>query len=301
MCNLLSSLTMQYFRFHFSHGHSSSKMPHLPLFYPVLCGENCRFSGLWEIAAGCCGEVGMTGDYPRFKASYAHEELVQHFLLSPADRTLVDTCRGDVNRHGVAVLLKAVQYLGYFPDDLRQVPEAVRTFIAHQLQLLRDHTEDYPRHHSTRDVHVALIRQHTGFRFPTSQDEQALETWLGTHGAVEAPTEEDLCERAYARFRACGLELPAESELRRIVRAALHGFFHDLYTRVTAQLSETVRATLDQLLVVGPDETQSPFDRLKTEPSAPGVQHLQQEVAKLQTLPKFAPQCSRQSRRLGGG
>ena len=86
----------------------------------------------------------MTGDYPRFKASYTHEELVEHFLLSPAEHALVDTCRGDVNRHGVAVLLKAVQYLGYFPDDLQQVPEAVRTFIAHQLQLLWDHTADYP-------------------------------------------------------------------------------------------------------------------------------------------------------------
>ena len=64
----------------------------------------------------------MTGDYPRFKAAYTHEELVEHFLLSPAEHTLVETCRGDVNRHGVAVLLKAVQYLGYFPDDLQQVP-----------------------------------------------------------------------------------------------------------------------------------------------------------------------------------
>jgi hypothetical protein len=33
----------------------------------------------------------MKGDYPRFKASYAHEELVEHFLLSPAERTLVET------------------------------------------------------------------------------------------------------------------------------------------------------------------------------------------------------------------
>jgi hypothetical protein len=74
----------------------------------------------------------MAGDYPRFKASYTHEELVEHFLLSPAEHALIATCRGAVNRHGAAVLLKAVQYLGYFPDDLRQVPETVRTFIAHQ-------------------------------------------------------------------------------------------------------------------------------------------------------------------------
>jgi hypothetical protein len=53
----------------------------------------------------------MQGDYPRFKTTYTHEELVEHFLLSPADRALIDTCYGDANRHGVAVLLKAVQYL----------------------------------------------------------------------------------------------------------------------------------------------------------------------------------------------
>ena len=226
----------------------------------------------------------MTGDYPHFQATYTHEELIEHFLLSPAEHALVNTCRGDVNRHSVAVLLKAVQHLGYFPDDLRQVPEAVRTFIAHQLQLLWDHTTDYPRHPSTRDLHLALIRQHTGCRFPTGQDKHALESWLRLHGAPEASTEEALCECAYARLRASRIELPAEAELRRIVRAALHGFFDDLYERVTAQLPETVRAALDALLVVGPDETQSAFDRLKAEPSAPGVKPLQQELAKLHTL-----------------
>jgi Domain of unknown function (DUF4158) len=162
----------------------------------------------------------MQGDYPRFKVTYTHEELVEHFLLNPAERALVDTCRGEMNRHGVAVLLKAVQYLGYFPDDLRHVPTVVRTFIAHQLQLLWDHTEAYPRPPSTRDVHLALIRQHTGFRFPTLQDKQALETWLRTEGAPGAPTEEELRECAYGHLRALGIELPAAAECDRMVQAA---------------------------------------------------------------------------------
>jgi TnpA family transposase len=226
----------------------------------------------------------MKGDYPRFKATYTHEELVEHFLLTPAERAIVDTCYGDVHRHGVAVLLKAVQYLGYFPEDLRQVPEPVRTFMAHQLQLLWDHTADYPWHSRTHDRHLALIRSHTGWRFPTAQDKQVLEAWLRTQGALEAPTEEEWCECTYARLRAFGIELPAEAELRRIVRAALRGFFDDLYQRVTAQLPEAVRTTLDALLVVGSDETQSAFDRFKAEPSAPGVKSLRQEIAKLQSL-----------------
>jgi hypothetical protein len=43
----------------------------------------------------------MKGEYPRFKTTYIHDELVEHFLLSPAERTLVETCREDANRHCV--------------------------------------------------------------------------------------------------------------------------------------------------------------------------------------------------------
>jgi hypothetical protein len=64
-----------------------------------------RFRRFSEI--GPCGwnEVDMRGDYPRFKATYAYEDLVQYFLLSPADHAMVETCYGDANCHGVAVLV----------------------------------------------------------------------------------------------------------------------------------------------------------------------------------------------------
>jgi hypothetical protein len=206
------------------------------------------------------GKAAMQGDYPHFKTTYMHEELVEHFLLNPTERALVDTCYGDGHRHGVAVLLKAVQYLGYFPHDLQQVPEVVRTFIAHQLQLLWDHKPDYPWQSRTHDRHLALIRQYTGVRFPTGQDKQALEMWLRTHGAPDAPSEEDLRECAYVRLRALGLELPAMQELHPIVQAALRGFFQDVYDRAAVRLSAPLRTALDALLVVGPEETQSLFE-----------------------------------------
>jgi TnpA family transposase len=226
----------------------------------------------------------MKGDYPGFKATYIHEELVEHFLLSPAEHALVETCHGETNRHSVAVLLKTVQYLGYFPEDLQHVPPAIRTFVAHQLHLLWDRTADYPWQSSTRDRHLALIRQFTGWRFPTAEDKQALVIWLQTQAAPNAPTEADLKECAYRHLRTLGIELPTERELERLVRTALTGFFHELYHQITAHLTEPVRAALDALLVVGADETHSAFDQLKTDPAAPGIKPLQHEIAKLQTL-----------------
>jgi len=40
----------------------------------------------------------MSGAYPHFKPSYTHEELLEHFLLTPADLQLILACRGETNR-----------------------------------------------------------------------------------------------------------------------------------------------------------------------------------------------------------
>ena len=50
----------------------------------------------------------MSGTYPDFQSSYTLEEMVEHFLLTPADLTLVLACRGHVNRCGMALLLKNI-------------------------------------------------------------------------------------------------------------------------------------------------------------------------------------------------
>ena len=73
----------------------------------------------------------MVKAYPQFRSSYSHEEMVEHFLLTPAELQLVLTCRGDANRCGMALLLKTISHLGYVPDPM---PRYQRRF-AHSLPL----------------------------------------------------------------------------------------------------------------------------------------------------------------------
>jgi pimeloyl-ACP methyl ester carboxylesterase len=96
--------------------------------------------------------------------------MVEHFLLTPAELQLVLTCRGDANRCGMALLLKTISHLGYVPDPMPQIPEEVRAFVAGQLGLLWDSSDAYTWHGSTLDYHLAQIRQHSGWRFPTAQE-----------------------------------------------------------------------------------------------------------------------------------
>jgi hypothetical protein len=150
----------------------------------------------------------MKGDYPRFKATYTPEELVEHFLLTPAARAIVDTCYGDVHRHGVAVLLKAVHYLGYFPEDLWQVPEPVRTFMAHQLQLLWDHTADYPWHSRTHDRHLALIRSQRAGAFPPPRISRRWKPGSGPRGPWKPPRRKSCANVPRPTYGRSGLSSP---------------------------------------------------------------------------------------------
>jgi hypothetical protein len=142
----------------------------------------------------------MNGPYPRFKISYFYEELTEHFLLAAAELEFVRSCRGDANRQGVAILLKGLQYLGYFPENLQQVPGSIRSFIGRQLGLLTDFTNQYPWESSNRERHLAQIREITGWRSMTPQDKQKLEQWLRQDGALSAPSGEKLLDCARQRL-----------------------------------------------------------------------------------------------------
>jgi hypothetical protein len=179
--------------------------------------------------------------YPGFQSSYTQEELIEHFLLTPAEIALVLSCRGDANRCGMALLLKTLPYLGYVPNGVAQIPPAVRTFVAGQLGLLWDQSEQYAWDGRTRDQHLFLIRQHTGWHPATAQDKENLEQWLRECAAYEAHTAELLFNAACERLRQGCVELPAEGELHRLVNAALNGFYQDLHRTIAEALPAEVR------------------------------------------------------------
>jgi TnpA family transposase len=229
----------------------------------------------------------MKGDYPRFNDIYSREGLIEHFLLSKSERLLTSEMRSDVNKLGFATLLKTVLYLGYFPKSLRDVPSAVREFIAEQLQVPSS-IDEYAWSGGTRDDHIAAIRIHTGFQFITAEGKEQLENWLrddATDGAYEYP---DLFEAAIKHLMTLRIELPSEKELHRIVAAALNGYLQKTYWRVSDRLSMSTCAELEKLIQVSEGAIYSTLDQLKRQPADAGLQNLAKEIAKLKILKSIA-------------
>jgi hypothetical protein len=90
------------------------------------------------------------------------------FQLGPGEFDFVCRYRGHHNRHGIAILLKSLLYLGYFPETLQEVPESIRLFLGKQLGMVWDQSDGYRGSRRTRDYHLDQTRPFTGWRFATA-------------------------------------------------------------------------------------------------------------------------------------
>ena len=222
--------------------------------------------------------------YPDFQAHYEYEELVEHFYLQIEEIEFINRFRGDANRQMVAVLLNSLKHLGYFPHSLTEIPLQVRTFIAHQLNLLWDYSEEYAWNGGTRDRHLAEIREFLGWTFLTPDKRQELMRWIGEVAFQNVGDEEELRNSVYLYLKKEKIELLSENELLRLINATWNDSFQKFYQQIFSRLSTETQTQIDKLLSVKENETLTDFEKLKTSSSKPGVQNLAKEIKKLKIL-----------------
>lgn len=74
---------------------------------------------------------------PELKQQWTEEELIEHFILLPPEKQLVET-KNLETRLGFAILFKYFQQEARFPKSAEDVPSSVVKFIAKQLQTSTD-------------------------------------------------------------------------------------------------------------------------------------------------------------------
>ena len=99
----------------------------------------------------------------RLPPEIAEDILRKYFLLTDADLSEVEQCRGSVNRLGFAVQLCTLRWRGYFLPDTSDLPLPVLETLASQLGVLAMPIPEYPQNEKTRWEHLERIRRHLGF------------------------------------------------------------------------------------------------------------------------------------------
>ncbi len=98
-----------------------------------------------------------------FPGQVGPEDLEEHFKLSPADLQFVLGHRGD-GRLGVAVVVCALRWLGFVPENLGELPEPALLALCDQLEADPRDLSSYGARAQTRTDQFAAARAHARFR-----------------------------------------------------------------------------------------------------------------------------------------
>jgi TnpA family transposase len=229
------------------------------------------------------------------KQDWHADELAQHWTLAPDERELLGNKTGAA-RLSFAVLLKAFQFDGRFPDQREDVANSVVVHLASQTGVPPQAYSEGEWSERTQRRQRGRIRKHCGFRVFRAEDEPALVRWLSERVASSNPEAEAFKASAYSHLRSQQMEPPATERLRRLLHMAVTQREQRLVTEAAAQLSAASRAALDTLVNTHMLENDGDGDQItlfpmrselaavKDGPGAVKVETVLDEIAKLKQL-----------------
>ena len=205
--------------------------------------------------------IGFLSDAERerldgFPAQIVPGDLDTYFILSRADRRQVPRTTSPANRLGFALQLGTLRFLGFCPDDLSTVPEAVVAYVARQLDVAPSELARYGRRGQTRTEHLRQIRCYLGFRKATAGDLAQLESWL-VDRALEHDRPTLLLRLACEHLLSLRIERPGITHLELFIASSRRRAQQETFRRLGTLLTKDCQARLDGLLTVDAGTGQS--------------------------------------------
>jgi hypothetical protein len=140
--------------------------------------------------------TGPRASFLYMKKDWHLDELAHHWLLSPNERDLLGNKSG-ATRLNFAILLKAFQLNGHFPERQDDVATAIVTFVAKQVGVAPEVYFEEDWSERTQRLQRAQVRDHCGFHAFHGEDEVALVQWLSERVVSPDPDAEALKVAAY--------------------------------------------------------------------------------------------------------
>lgn len=194
-------------------------------------------------------------------------DIIRYYTLSEADITLIQRRRRPQNRLGFALQLCGLRYPGRLLRRGEVVPEAMLSFVAHQLDILPEDIEGYADRLQTRYEQLDALRKLFGFRVMSQPDRAALQSWLAPV-ALGTVKPEIVGYALMEEVRARSLAMPGSSVIEVMVSMALHQAEVKVNETLTNALSDKQRRALDSLLVTRTGEKESRLSWVRQFPGA---------------------------------
>jgi Domain of unknown function (DUF4158) len=220
------------------------------------------------------------------KQHWAPQELIDHWMLTDTEKTLVNQYHTDPNRIASALLLKFFQREGKFPQRKQDIPRVIVEHIAQQLHLETTVFDSYRWGKGTIDRHRSHLRKFLGVRMGTVADANTILQWLeGQSQLLEEHNFDRLKEIVYERYKELKIEPPQPKRIERLVRSAVRSADERLYKKVVDKLTPETQTKLEALLSdTAVSEKTSLLSTLKSEAGAATLENILTEIAKLERI-----------------
>ena len=183
----------------------------------------------------------------QFPSSIIESDIICYFTLSKEDLVQVKRQRKSYNRLGFAIQLCVLRYLGFSPDNLKDIPIEVRTYLSQQLNQPIEDLNFYGERSQTRTGHLQQILSYLSFHNSTEADLAMLEDWL-----IERAQEHDqpllLFQMAAQKLKTDKIVRLGVTVLERLIGTARSKAMVETFQKLSPLLTQSNRQFLDNLL-----------------------------------------------------
>lgn len=228
---------------------------------------------------------GERNRYQAIPPDLSPEDFNQYCFLSPTDHALIAGQRRDHNRFGFALQLIIIRLMNHLPQEwYKQVPDSLATYVANQLSLNTAVLTRYGEREATPSEHLQTVLLYLKRRrWQPLIDIVPLERWL-LERALEHDNERVLLGMACEWLREACILRPAIIELERLVASLAELTHQETYRRLTPLLTDSLKQTLDKLLVVDNELKLTPHNWLLKPPVSPTIGQIRLALSKRQYL-----------------
>ncbi|WP_088225402.1 Tn3 family transposase [Desulfosporosinus sp. FKB] len=229
------------------------------------------------------------------KRNWELDELIEHFTFLPHELQQIGNKAGET-RIGFAVLFKFFQYEARFPTNKYEVPKAVISYIAKQIDSSQELYAKYDWAGRSITYHRTQIREFFGFREDTVHDAHEITDWLCKNVLYHDQEFEHIKEMVYRRFREQKIVPPTPERIDRLIRSAISTFEDQFFKATYEKIPKASLSKLDVLIdsissldeekdePTGENGDQLSFHELRSDPGRPGLESVFKEINKLKTI-----------------
>jgi TnpA family transposase len=222
--------------------------------------------------------------YGQYNGDPNPEQLSDYFTLQKADLEIIQTCRYEHTKLGMAVQLCTLRFLGTFLSNPINVPVIVVQTLETQLGLHHVRLERYLENKDTRFDHARIIREHLGYKEFDRLETLHVLRLVYARFLINVESIQASFDVITQELEQRKIVLPGQSTISRLIARVRERTNGLLYRQLAVLLNRKQTQTLEDLLIVPEGLFRSPLERLRLEPTRISVPSLLRSLERIKEI-----------------